>query len=416
MSDKLTEKLKDCQDNLKLEDVDFQELLNDLSKIYKIEDPVKKNYQLIQAAKKQGITLESYYRIFEAYSSQQLDIQLQRFFWALLFIKFKKRFEILNRLITSIGGLTVILGIGTFIKEIPQRYEQKQIAIQNSNYQAWKVINDNKNERVNGGRIDALQNLSLNHANLEGVSIENAYLNTIKLKSTNLSYSTFSDVSMENSNFQKSVFKKSIMRDSIFLKSNFQGANLISADLSDSNFESADLTGANLTYTNLSNTNFNEAILKNVSWQKSIYDKKTRFPKGFKPVEKGMLLLSPNVNLSNFYLEQFDLSNNDLTGANLSKAMLYQANLSNTILKNANLSEANLSEADLSGADLSGADLRNAKLTKAKLDGAIFKDANLKNARICNVDLSKIYITREQVNDSNYCRSLDLKLIKPVIK
>ena len=100
------------------------------------------------------------------------------------------------------------------------------------------------------GRCASLQDANLSGANLSKVNLSDA----------NLKYAILSDANLEDA----------ILSD----------ANLEDADLSGANLMGADLSGADLSFVNLRNATFS---------------KETRFPEGFDPVFRGMILAEEKV-------------------------------------------------------------------------------------------------------------------------
>jgi hypothetical protein len=203
------------------------------------------------------------------------------------------------------------VGVWTYFTEADEREKARQDAVKAKHYRAWELIYTARGSPGDGGRKDALRDLTGDGVSLAGVPLSKANLSELKLPGADLS------------------------------KADLSGANLSKANLSEAHLPWANLTGANLTGANLTGAGLLRANLSvaNLSW----------------------------ANLSVASLNKADLSGANLSVANLSKADLSGANLSG-----ANLSWANLSKANLSGANLSGANLSWANLTGISLSEAIF--------------------------------------------
>ncbi len=126
-------------------------------------------------------------------------------------------------------------------------------------------------------------------------------------------------------------------------------------------FRSADLRGVDFSEANLAQCDLSDANLKGVILSGVTYDRFTRWPEGFDPVDKGAIMVPPVLSGAN--LEDYDLSGEDLSGADLRGANLAGAKLIQT-----NLSRAQLNGAKVAGTNFTGADLTDAVLTGVRAD------------------------------------------------
>jgi hypothetical protein len=110
--------------------------------------------------------------------------------------------------------LSVLVAVIFYFTESGDRQKQKH-------YQAWQVVNTAQGKGGSGGRIEALQELNLDHVPLVGVNAAGAFLQGIQL----------------------------------------QGANLFRADLEASDLRDSELEAADLEYANLRSANFRQANL-----------------------------------------------------------------------------------------------------------------------------------------------------------
>ncbi len=150
------------------------------------------------------------------------------------------------------------------------------------------------------------------------------------------------------------------LRDTNLTRASLVGANLRRADLRGATLVQASLQGADLTGANLDRADLSMAL----------HDGDTRWPAGFVPEGRGVILCAIGK----------DLSGRDLSARNLTNAVLTNARLHQARLRNADLTRALLLGADLSGADLRGAVLVTASLQGADLRGADLAGADLTNA------------------------------------
>ena len=169
-----------------------------------------------------------------------------------------------------------------------------------------------------------------------------------------------------------------IPQDTSFRSANLEGVDLQDARLQDAIFQGANLRDADLRRTVLykdggrTATNFSGAILDGADFTGALYDKYTRWPDDFDPMERGAIFLGPGVDLSGLDLRErritgVDLRNCNLSGARLMNARLSWSNFQDADLRDADLSGAYLNGTDLQGANLAGANLRDVILTTAEI-------------------------------------------------
>lgn len=336
----------------------FIKLEESVQKVASIADPIQREYEMTQEAKRLDIPLDSYRRIFDSVV-EDLDSRHQ-------FLRPLKQFDYkfgtlienwkgisVFKLVALIGEITVLLAMGSYFIDAPRRHKQAM----DDAKQTVKQLEDN---RFSQDRIDALTLLAKNCEDMTGVKARDAVLSGIQLdrcypwkvnsdsfkqfppqfrqtQSVNLSFADFSNSDLEGASL-KGV--------------NLQGANLANANLTGANLSGANLTGANLEGANLHGANLEGAVLAEAN------------------------------------LKNADLGRARLTGADLQRAIAPGA----TLLW-ADLAHADLHKADLAGANLNRADLRGAELYQTNLSGAALRyadlrdRANLRQANIANADL-----------------------------
>jgi uncharacterized protein YjbI with pentapeptide repeats len=298
----------------------IDELRKSFNRVYHGPDRLQQEYELVMESERLGVPLDTYRRLYELRGEIHIEPYPKPKKWShtpgdwskwVWYLTHKKKLVLARKgvvkLVQSGVILTIVIGIGRYVWEAPNREKQRH-------YQAWQIINLAAGQKTSGGRIEALQDLNkdrviltgldANSANLMFIKLQNAYLLEANLSNTDLSFAKLNSAYLHKANLSNA---------------RFYGANLEKADLNEAVFLEAELFNANLSGTNLSNANF----------------------------EKANLI---KVNLSNANLEK----------ANLEKAVLLEAELFNANLSNTNLTAANLTAANLSNVNLSGTNLSNA--------------------------------------------------------
>jgi uncharacterized protein YjbI with pentapeptide repeats len=178
-----------------------------------------------------------------------------------------------------------------------------------------KVVQETQGEKYDIRRIKAVESLVFWKESFENISLEEADLHGISIPHANLYSADLSRADLSHAKLSRA----NLSRAKLFI------ANLFLANLDSANLDSADLSHAKLFSANLSRANLSRAKL-----------------------------FSANLFLAKLF------------SANLDSADLSHANLSSANLSSANLSSANLSSADLSSADLDSANLDSANLIEVK--------------------------------------------------
>lgn len=200
-----------------------------------------------------------------------------------------------------------------------------------------------------------LRGWELSSQGLVGVSFKSADLSGANLTRASVQYSNLSGASLEGACLHR--------------------ANLDFTQLASARLVGADMRRCSLAFAQLEGADFSGANLEKANLYCAVYDRATRWPEGFDPVDCGAL--GPGARLQDANLEAMRLNNIALTGIDLTGAFMERADLSGTDLEEATLVEANLEWADLRGANLRGADLRGANLSGADLTGADLTGASL---------------------------------------
>jgi len=165
--------------------------------------------------------------------------------------------------------LSVLVAVIFYFTESGDRQKQKH-------YQAWQVVNTAQGKGGSGGRIEALQELNLDHVPLVGVNAAGAFLQGIQLQGANLFRADLDASDLRDSNLQAADLEYANLTWANFRQANLSRAQLGNADLSNADLVNADLTGADLHDANLEN-----ADLGNVRIEKANIQGVRNAPKGF---------------------------------------------------------------------------------------------------------------------------------------
>jgi uncharacterized protein YjbI with pentapeptide repeats len=357
--------MTDSQNNDSLPE-NLKRVYDSFAELEQIKDPIRREYELLEAAKRCDLPLDSFRQMFKDYCRQQHETRgMQRFFSA-TFWRTELLLEKLNHCLSELdifpvlehlSKLSILVALILYVTECGEREEQKIAQQRRANYEAWNVIRASENQHASLGRIEALQDLNRQNPQVD--------LTNINLAKANLSKIDLPNAMLDGVNFSQATLYNANLQGAILINANLYQANLIKAKLQNSRLYGANLRG----------TNFAEATLTNVTLNEAIYDSNTRFPQGFNPSNYNAILLKPGANLQAQYF-----SRQDLTGVDLS-----QANLTKTIFRDSNLTDANLRGANLEGADLEAANLRGANLEGA--DGLnVTQIKKAKNYKLANYD------------------------------
>lgn len=311
------------------------------------------------------------------------------------------------QVLDSVGKLGILIALITFFLEIPKRNEQSKLEAERRQFEYWKAIDSAKStsEVSPDGRFTsyalrmALQNL---------VEEQDPLGEPLKIRNVDFSGADLHEINLAGADLMISQFRYS----------NLSEANLRSTNLCKCTFARARLLG----------TDFSEADLTGTAFRDALYDKHTKFPKGFNPNIMGMYKIEPKASLSEANLAYAMLWEADLERANLQRANLKGAIIGgiNSNFREADLREADLRQTraaniDLQGACLCDTDFSNANLYQAKFNNADIQGTNFQGARVQGVDFrGAINIEVDQIKaaenweqatyDNDFRAKLGLKL------
>jgi hypothetical protein len=156
--------------------------------------------------------------------------------------------------------LSVLFAVIFYFAESGDRQKQKH-------YQAWQVVNTAQGKGGSGGRIEALQELNLDHVPLVGVNAAGAFLQGIQLQGANLLRANLEAADLRDSNLQAVDLEYANLRSANFRQANLSGAKLEGADLSDADLVNADLHGADLGGVSLENADLRNVNFAGAQWK-----------------------------------------------------------------------------------------------------------------------------------------------------
>jgi Pentapeptide repeats (8 copies) len=160
-----------------------------------------------------------------------------------------------------LSSFGVLIAVLFYFAESGDRIKQKH-------YQAWQVINTAQGKGGSGGRIEALQELNLDHVPIVGVDASGAFLQGVQLSKANLLRCDLHAADLRESNLQAGDLEYANLMSANLRGADLRGSNLMAAILEDADLMNADLSGADLTAANLTNADLRNTDLKNIRWQK----------------------------------------------------------------------------------------------------------------------------------------------------
>ena len=136
-------------------------------------------------------------------------------------------------------------------------------------------------------------------------NLETKNFNKHKFLKFNLSKSIFTSIKFNQCNFWESKLSNSRFIDSEIINSVFSDAKLNNAK-----FENCLIKNSNFSHSDLRNSDFSKSSLINVNLRDAIYDKKTKWPKNFKPKKFGAKIflneVKKSIKTTNFKLSRLE--------------------------------------------------------------------------------------------------------------
>ncbi len=160
----------------------FTTINKSFSYINSIDDSILREYEMIQECKRLDIPLESYLRLLEEYIRVNEDAKLNnkllkpvKFMDQRLgdFVAWCEQIS-LYKLSVIVGQATLLLAMGSYFTDAPQRHQQEL-------NDAKKMILDHAKLRYNESRIEAFEFLNQNCTSMVGIESPNADISNIAL-------------------------------------------------------------------------------------------------------------------------------------------------------------------------------------------------------------------------------------------
>jgi uncharacterized protein YjbI with pentapeptide repeats len=141
-----------------------------------------------------------------------------------------------------------------------------------------KAVGDFRRADLAGAKVSGvdLQGLDFEKANFEGANLARALLGN---------YARFRGANFRGANLQGARAGIGRFSSADFTGASLQKARLRVCTFQNANFQGADLSGADLGYADLRGADLSTANLSGVNWERTRYNEKTRWPRGFVPPE-----------------------------------------------------------------------------------------------------------------------------------
>jgi hypothetical protein len=157
------------------------------------------------------------------------------------------------------GSFSVLVGVLFYFSESGDRIKQKH-------YQAWQVVNTAQGKGGNGGRVEALEELSADGIALVGVDVAGAFLQGIRLPRANLLRSNFSNADIRQADFTSAIFDDANLHSANFRSSSLRNCSFRGADLDETDLSGAELAGTDFSGATLVDADLRDANLDGIRW------------------------------------------------------------------------------------------------------------------------------------------------------
>jgi hypothetical protein len=159
-------------------------------------------------------------------NSSPLALPFHALEWLLQWLAYYLSRWALLEVLEYLSALSVLFAVIFYFAESGDRQKQKH-------YQAWQVINTAQGKGGSGGRIEALQELNLDHVPLVGVNAAGAFLQGVQLQGANLFRADLEAADLRDANLQAVDLEYANLTFANFRQANLSGAKLASAVLQD---------------------------------------------------------------------------------------------------------------------------------------------------------------------------------------
>jgi len=244
-------------------DQGFEKLFNDFADLFRIKDPLRQDYEVIERARDYeqafGLPADEYRRLFKNYCQAQQTPD-----W------FEPVQKILQRILTAFQGLaflTIAIAVLQFVLSMSDR-EVASIA------ESWKVLSRKEDPphsihtlQADAGRKKAIEYLHQKGEDLSNLPMYGVVLNKLRLpgraelqnadfRGAKLYEAYFSGANLYDADFSP------LTNGSTSYATEMNSVNLSKATLEYANFQMAGLTAATFESADLEYANFNEAHLE----------------------------------------------------------------------------------------------------------------------------------------------------------
>lgn len=139
---------------------------------------------------------------------------------------------------------------------------------------------------MEAARFDGMQ--------LRGAAFGRCVLNRARFVGADLEGADFSRSTLANADFSDANLLRAVFQGATLLRAKLVKADLGSSNLRNASLFQADLSGANLEGADLQGADFDQAELAEAELGGAKYDRRTRWPEGVDPLERGAVLVSEN--------------------------------------------------------------------------------------------------------------------------
>ncbi|GJD22913.1 hypothetical protein RIVM261_078690 [Rivularia sp. IAM M-261] len=250
----------------------IDELRESFERVYHGPDSLRREYDLQNEARRMGIPLDDYRRLYELRSSEEIDPYPKSKHWWhtpgdwskwVWHLPTKKKLALSRKgalkLVQSGLILTIAIGIGRYVWEAPKREKA-------THYQAWQMINSATGQKTSGGRIEALQDLNKDGVDLRGLDASNANLSGAILTGAQLSGANLSNAELVGAELNGANLYSTKLTGIQLNGANLSNAELMSAELNGADLGEAKLIGAILMGSDLRDTELAGANLRNAEF------------------------------------------------------------------------------------------------------------------------------------------------------
>ncbi|QYX32442.1 pentapeptide repeat-containing protein [Sphaerospermopsis torques-reginae] len=249
--------MTDSQNNDSLPE-NLKRVYDSFAKLEQMKDPIRQEYELLEAAKSCNLPVDSFRQMFKDYCRQQHETRgMQRFFSA-TFWRTELLLEKLNHCLSELdifpvlehlSKLSILVALILYVTECGEREEQKNAQQRRANYEAWGVIRASENKPGNLGRIEALQDLNKQNPQvyLTHINLKKATLSEIDLPKAMLDGADFSQATLDQANLQGAILFNTNLYQANLINANLKNSRMFGANLEGTILEGADLEGADLT-------------------------------------------------------------------------------------------------------------------------------------------------------------------------